>query len=546
MKTTTMKTILIAKIASCLRWVGMLIILVETSHTVNADTSGLSNFRYDVYGNARNVDVWTHRPQVTKPDASSVYYNHVRYNIVTRTTPDPFTDGPTRGLITVNVRIFLYLHSYDSNGKLVYLERDVKVMSASTSCLYDENLPFVVTRVTKTIPDQYEFGTHDAAVIRLDVGTSYTRKTVRPHRTTCTKVVATNEPTLLPPNNIEELPNHARRLGIDQRVDNIAKGALDENMGSDILWRHDNGMVHHWILENGIRKSGNNVYPTAVDTKWRIVDIDDMDKDGDGDLVWIHENGSLAVWLQENGAYQSNLPINNSAGTAATAGTGWNFVDVEDLDDDGDGDYLWRHTDGRLKYWLVENGSIVKSADVFSNLTAQGGSTSAEMTAEFKSWKIVDVEDLDFDRHADIVFRNTDSSDGRVISMLLKDGVIANYLLASAPAVASSWKIVDVADMNRDGHADIIWRNDNGTMHTWTMRGGIKQSGFDMWPGFLLDKDWVVRSVVDFDGDGHGDILMRNTSGQVHGWRCVNGERQKGINVSPSPTGLEWTINTHR
>ena len=48
-------------------------------------------------------------------------------------------------------------------------------------------------------------------------------------------------------------------------------------------------------------------------------------------------------------------------------------------------------------------------------------------------------------------------------------------VIASSPFVASvptDWKIADgSSDYNGDGKSDVLWRNDNGTVLTWTMDG---------------------------------------------------------------------------
>src|SRR5205823_222819 len=40
----------------------------------------------------------------------------------------------------------------------------------------------------------------------------------------------------------------------------------------------------------------------------------------------------------------------------------------------------------------------------------------------------------------------------------------------------NDWHIVSTADFNGDGRADILWRNDDGSLATWVMNGSALES----------------------------------------------------------------------
>jgi len=42
---------------------------------------------------------------------------------------------------------------------------------------------------------------------------------------------------------------------------------------ADMIWRHVNGQVAHWILKNGILQSSANVYSSPIGWEWKIVDV---------------------------------------------------------------------------------------------------------------------------------------------------------------------------------------------------------------------------------------------------------------------------------
>ena len=48
-------------------------------------------------------------------------------------------------------------------------------------------------------------------------------------------------------------------------------------------------------------------------------------------------------------------------------------------------------------------------------------------------------------------------------------------------------------DFNQDGKTDILWRNQNGQVHTWLMNGTTKQQGINLEsPGL----DWQIQNGI--------------------------------------------------
>jgi len=69
-----------------------------------------------------------------------------------------------------------------------------------------------------------------------------------------------------------------------------------------------------------------------------------------------------------------------------------------------------------------------------------------------------------------------------------------------------------LADFSGDGHSDVLWRNTlTGENYLYPMNGTQILAG----EGYLrtvADPNWTVAGIGDFDGDGRADILWRNTS----------------------------------
>jgi hypothetical protein len=73
----------------------------------------------------------------------------------------------------------------------------------------------------------------------------------------------------------------------------------------------------------------------------------------------------------------------------------------------------------------------------------------------------------------------------------------------------------------RPSRADILWRNDDGSLSTWNAdAAGAGEPSFDENSFFHnpVDRSWHVDGVGDFGGNGRDDILWRNDDGAVSVW----------------------------
>src|SRR5205085_47726 len=73
------------------------------------------------------------------------------------------------------------------------------------------------------------------------------------------------------------------------------------------------------------------------------------------------------------------------------------------------------------------------------------------------------------------------------------------------------WKVEGLGDVNADCRADIVVRNQvDGRTFQFQMEGN---EVFRLEPMTTIPNDlhWVGVGMDDFDGDGHADLMMRNT-----------------------------------
>ena len=187
--------------------------------------------------------------------------------------------------------------------------------------------------------------------------------------------------------------------------------------------------------------------------------------------------------------------------------TSWQIVGAGDFNGDGRSDILWRNTTtGMLSDWLANSSGGFTINDAHAATTVP------------LDWQVVDAGDFNGDGITDILWRNTTTG---VLSDWLGNssgGFTINDAHAATGA-PTDWKIIGVGDFNGDGHSDILWRNTTtGTLSDWL---GTSTGGFainDANAATSVSTDWHIVEVGDFNGDGRSDILWRNTSGMFAEW----------------------------
>jgi subtilisin-like proprotein convertase family protein len=246
-----------------------------------------------------------------------------------------------------------------------------------------------------------------------------------------------------------------------------ATGDFDGDRDTDIMWRHREGLVLTWEMENGNHQANRSIAFASLG--WEIVDAGDFDADGDSDILWRHRDGAVVTWEMEDGAYVGNHNI-------AFASVGWRIQGMGDFDADGDSDVIWRHRDGAVVTWEMEDGAYVQNHNIaFASV----------------GWSIQGTADVDGDGDDDILWRH---NEGAVVAWEMEDGAYAsNRNIGSAP---TSWRIEGTGDFSGDGTDDILWRHNDGTVVTWEMNGGDIHRTQDFGQ---VSNDWQIRGTGAFD-----------------------------------------------
>jgi FG-GAP-like repeat len=284
---------------------------------------------------------------------------------------------------------------------------------------------------------------------------------------------------------------------------------------SDVLWRNDNGDVALWQM-NGSTLTTGSVFAN-ISTAWKIASAGDFNDDGKADILWRNADGQVAIW-QMNGATPTTQTVIGSVPT------NWQISGTGNFNGDGKADILWRNTaDGSVAIWQM-NGNTPTAQTVV-------GAASTD-------WKISGTGDFNGDGKSDLLWRNDNGS----VAMWQMNGTtpISQTVFAS---VSTDWQIAGTGDFNGDGKADILWRNNDGQVAIWQMNGTTALSKDLATPYPSVDNSWKISGTSDFNGDGKADILWRNDNGSVETW-LMNGSTVTAANlVSPNPVvDNSWKI----
>ena len=155
--------------------------------------------------------------------------------------------------------------------------------------------------------------------------------------------------------------------------------------------------------------------------------------------------------------------------------------------------------------------------------------------------------------------KNTNPAALREIPILVKWGM-ANWVITPRTALwnmSADWVIQGVGDFNGDGTDDILWRqHGTGKLAMWIMKAGTIQSSVAAFNGTNLSADWVIQEVADLDGDGKADILWRHSTGIVSIWLMDGATRRSAVGAwnvgldsgiqTPTPprVTLAWQYNS--
>jgi Ca2+-binding RTX toxin-like protein len=262
---------------------------------------------------------------------------------------------------------------------------------------------------------------------------------------------------------------------------------------SDILWRNTNSGEAYIYQMDGFAVPSEGSMRT-VSSDWQIAGTGDFNGDNKSDILWRNTNSGEAYIYQMDGLA---VP---SEGSVRTVSSDWQIAGTGDFNGDNKSDILWRNTDSGEAYIYQMNGLAV--------------TTEGTVRTVGTDWKISGTGDFNGDGNSDILWRNVNSG-STYIYLINGTSVIGE---GEVRQVATDWAIEGIDDFNNDSKSDILWRNTNsGEAYIYQMNGVDVSLEGSIGTG-PVGSGWNISGTGDYNGDSKADVLWRNNDGTVYGW----------------------------
>ncbi len=151
--------------------------------------------------------------------------------------------------------------------------------------------------------------------------------------------------------------------------------------------------------------------------------------------------------------------------------------------------------------------------------------------------------DLNQDGTPDLVYRSQTTG---AMSVWIMSGVNIVQQTTTTPASLADlgWQLQGTADLNGDGHTDLIWRHAlSGKNVVWYMNQTTRTGGVFLNPDTLADPNWQIAGTGQFNGDGKWDLLWRNSfSGRNVVWTMDGVNRLTGQFTTPDTQPPDWQV----
>jgi len=234
--------------------------------------------------------------------------------------------------------------------------------------------------------------------------------------------------------------------------------------------------------------------------------------------------GWVVGWSM-NGVIATHLDYFPESGQSGGVGS-LRLVGAVDLNGDGHSDFIWQDTaTGDISYWLM-NGTTILTSGYFPQGHMGGG---------LRQWRLVGLADLNGDGYLDLLWQ--DEISGNIYYWLMNGIQMTSggYFPQGQSSALAGWQLIGAADLNRDGHPDLLWQSiASGDIYYWIMNGvQVAQGGY--FPGGANGLTASLRLVgtMDVNGDGLPDLLWQEiTTGKILYW-IMSGTQMTGTFYFP-------------
>ncbi|WP_148306074.1 FG-GAP repeat domain-containing protein [Gemmatirosa kalamazoonensis] len=154
-------------------------------------------------------------------------------------------------------------------------------------------------------------------------------------------------------------------------------------------------------------------------------------------------------------------------------------------------------------------------------------------------WKVAAVADFDRDGRADLLWRHPTT--GEVVIWLMNGPTYASSVaLGSVPP---AWRVSTAGDLDGNGSADVFWEHTTtGQRVVWFMNGTAVTGSADLG---VVPPAWTIVGIADYDGDAHNDILWVNPgTGALSGWGMIGATYVRSVLGGASD--VPWVLRAVR
>ncbi len=224
------------------------------------------------------------------------------------------------------------------------------------------------------------------------------------------------------------------------------------------FYNNSTGQVSVWDMDDTtVLSYGGDAYASVDPSSgWIPVTAPSANGDGYPDLMWWNRmTGELSLWTLQN------TTVKQFGDDFATVpNTNWQPVAVGDDVNPTYNLVFQNMNTGDISVWEMNNQSVVQFGGTLSSL----GPNSP--------WQIVGAPDLDGDGKSDLLFYNTQTGEVSYWSCDLSNNTVLAYHGDIAQVPDLNQHLIGAEDLNGDGYADLIWRDQTtGVISRWLMQG---------------------------------------------------------------------------